>query len=46
MINGTLESNSTDELFWEPKVDSLGIAVAADDGTVTLRGTVDSFRQA
>jgi osmotically-inducible protein OsmY len=29
----------------DPKVDSLAIAVAADDGTITLRGTVGSFRE-
>jgi osmotically-inducible protein OsmY len=34
-----------DELFWDPKVDSEQIAVSADDGTITLRGTVGSFRQ-
>jgi len=45
MSNLTLEQNVTDELLWDPKVDSEAIAVAADDGTVTLRGTVGSFRQ-
>jgi osmotically-inducible protein OsmY len=34
-----------DELFWDPKVDSDAIAVSANDGEVTLRGTVVSFRQ-
>ncbi|TCO19739.1 osmotically-inducible protein OsmY [Kribbella steppae] len=34
-----------DELFWDPKVDSAAIAVSADDGTVTLRGTVGSLRE-
>jgi hypothetical protein len=28
-----------------PKIDSAGITVSADDGSVTLRGTVGSFRQ-
>jgi osmotically-inducible protein OsmY len=37
-----LERNVTDELFWDPKIDSHGIAVSADDGTVTLRGTIDA----
>ena len=38
--------NVSDELFWDPKVDPEEIAVSADnDGTVTLRGTVGSFRQ-
>jgi osmotically-inducible protein OsmY len=45
MTNETLERNVTDELFWDPKIDSAGIAVSADDGSVTLRGTVGSFRQ-
>src|SRR4029450_9464404 len=29
-----------EELFWDPKVDSAAIAVSANDGEVTLRGTV------
>jgi BON domain len=33
------------ELFWDPKVDAEQIAVSADNGTVTLRGTVGSFRR-
>ena len=45
MSNQALEQNVIDELFWDPKVDSEAIAVATDDGTVTLRGTVGSFRQ-
>ncbi|TCN41785.1 osmotically-inducible protein OsmY [Kribbella orskensis] len=38
-------ANVSDELFWDPKVDSAAIAVSADDGTVTLRGTVGSLRE-
>src|SRR5882757_6123075 len=45
MSNQMLERNVNEELLWDPKVDSEEIAVAADDGTVTLRGTVGSFRQ-
>jgi osmotically-inducible protein OsmY len=45
MSNQTLEQSVNDELFWDPKVDSEAVAVAADGGTVTLRGTVGSFRQ-
>jgi osmotically-inducible protein OsmY len=45
MSNQALEQNVIDELFWDPKVDSEAVAVAVDDGTVTLRGTVGSFRQ-
>jgi osmotically-inducible protein OsmY len=41
MANAPLERNVTDELFWDPKIDSETIAVPADDdGAVTLRGTV------
>lgn len=47
MADAPLERNVADELFWDPRiVDSNMIAVAADDaGTITLRGTVGSFRQ-
>jgi len=45
MTDAELELNVTDELVWDPKVDSEEIAVSADSGTVTLRGTVGSFRQ-
>src|ERR1700742_103398 len=40
-----LEGNVSDELFWDPKVDNVAIAVSANDGTVTLRGTVGSLRE-
>jgi osmotically-inducible protein OsmY len=43
--NVELELDVSEELAWDPKVDSEEIAVAADEGTVTLRGTVGSFRQ-
>jgi len=45
MSNQTLEQNVADELLWDPKIDSEAVAVAADDGTIILRGTVGSFRQ-
>src|SRR6476661_4809817 len=45
MSDHDLELNVSDELYWDPKVDSDAIAVSADDGVVTLRGTVGSFRQ-
>jgi hypothetical protein len=45
MANETLERHVTDELWWDPKIDSEAIAVSVDDGIVTLRGTVGSFRQ-
>jgi osmotically-inducible protein OsmY len=38
--------NVNDELFFDPRVKDLdGIAVWADDGAITLRGTVGSFHQ-
>jgi osmotically-inducible protein OsmY len=45
MSDHDLEQSVSDELSWDPKVDAAAIAVAADDGTVTLRGTVGSYRQ-
>ena len=43
--NDTLVSYVTDELYWDPKVDNAAVAVSADDGEITLRGTVGSFRE-
>jgi len=45
MSNDELQLNVSDELLWDPKIDSASIAVSADDGTVTLKGTVGSFRE-
>jgi osmotically-inducible protein OsmY len=45
MTDEALALSVKDELFWDPKVDSEEISVSADDGTITLRGTVGSFRQ-
>jgi len=45
VTNCQLQRDVIDELAWDPKVDSEGIAVSVDDATVTLRGTVGSFRQ-
>jgi len=45
MSNDELTSHVTDELFCDQKVDNAAIAVSADDGVVTLRGTVGSLRQ-
>src|SRR3954447_23135907 len=33
------------ELLWDPKVDGEAVAASVDDGVVTLRGTVGTFRQ-
>ncbi len=45
MTNDDLQLDVAAELRWDPKVDSRAIAVSADDGAVTLRGTVGSFRE-
>jgi osmotically-inducible protein OsmY len=43
MTNETLERDVADELRWDPKIDSRGMAVSVDNGIVTLRE--GSFRQ-
>jgi hypothetical protein len=45
MTNETLERDVADELRWDPKIDSRGMTVSVDNGIVTLRDTVGSFRQ-
>jgi len=45
MSNDELWGFVTDELFWDPKVNSETIAVSAHDGTITLRGTVASLAE-
>ncbi len=45
MSNDELQRTVTEELIWDPKVDSTSIAVTAEDGVVTLRGTVGSLRE-
>jgi osmotically-inducible protein OsmY len=44
-MNDDLTVYVNDELFWDPRVDSAAIAVSADDGKITLRGTVGSLRE-
>ncbi|HUA42036.1 MAG TPA: BON domain-containing protein [Streptosporangiaceae bacterium] len=45
MTDGDLQASVTAELVWEPQVDSDDIAVFAEDGVVTLRGTVGSVTE-
>jgi hypothetical protein len=45
MTKGDLQAIVTAELIWEPQVDSDDIAVFAEDGVVTLRGSVRSLGQ-
>jgi osmotically-inducible protein OsmY len=40
-----LVDDVSDELFWDPKVDHVAIAVSAKAGEITLRGTVGSLRE-
>jgi BON domain-containing protein len=41
--NNLLELDVKDSLDWDPVVEDLRIVVKADDGHVTLRGTVPSY---
>ncbi len=43
--DNNLVADVSDELFWDPKVDNVAIAVSANDGKITLRGTVGSLRE-
>jgi osmotically-inducible protein OsmY len=45
MTDKQLQADVIAELLWDPRVGSEAIAVSADAGTVTLRGTVDRFRE-
>ena len=44
-LDNDLTADVGDELFWDPKVDNTAIAVSADGGKITLRGTVGSLRE-
>ena len=44
-LDNDLATDVGDELFWDPKLDNSAIAVSADDGKITLRGTVGSLRE-
>jgi osmotically-inducible protein OsmY len=44
MTDDELRRDVAAELLWDPKVDAEQIVVSADDGIVTLRGTVGSLR--
>ena len=41
--NNLLESDVQEELDWDPRFDNSRVVVKADDGDVTLTGTVDTF---
>ena len=44
-VDTDLTADVSDELFWDPKVDNTAIAASANDGRITLRGTVGSLRE-
>jgi osmotically-inducible protein OsmY len=44
-VDTDLTTDVRDELYWDPKLDSTAIGVSADDGKITLRGTVGSLRE-
>jgi osmotically-inducible protein OsmY len=44
-LDNELTADVSDELFWDPKVDNTAIAVSANDGKITVRGTVGSLRE-
>jgi osmotically-inducible protein OsmY len=44
-LDNELAADVSDELFWDPKVDNAAIAVSANDGKITLRGSVGSLRE-
>jgi osmotically-inducible protein OsmY len=44
-LDNELAADVSDELFLDPKVDNAAIAVSANDGKTTLRGTVGSLRE-
>ena len=45
MTNDELRIAVEEELFYEPRIDNREIAVGADNGVVTLRGTVGTLRE-
>jgi osmotically-inducible protein OsmY len=45
MTDDDLRRHVSDELAWDPNIDGSEVAVSAEDGVVTLRGVVGSFRQ-
>src|ERR1700755_465746 len=45
LSNDELQAAVEDELLYDPRVDDSAIAVRADDGVVSLRGTVGSLRE-
>jgi osmotically-inducible protein OsmY len=44
-VNDDLSADVNEELFWDPKLDNAAIAVSANDGQITLRGSVGSLRE-
>jgi osmotically-inducible protein OsmY len=45
MSNENLARTVKDELRWDPQIKRVSFVVGADDGVVTLRGSVGSLRE-
>ncbi len=43
--NAELQRDVLDELLWDPSINAANVQVAADHGTVTLRGSIASFTE-
>ena len=43
--NAQLERDVLDELLWDPSINPANIEVSADDGAVTLSGTIGSYTE-
>ena len=43
--NAELQRDVLDELLWDPSINAANVEVAADDGTVTLRGSIASYTE-
>jgi osmotically-inducible protein OsmY len=43
--NTELQRDVLDELLWDPSVNAANIEVAADDGLVTLMGSIGSYTE-
>src|SRR5882762_3244971 len=43
--NAELQHDVLDELLWDPSINPANIEVSADDGVVTLSGTIGSYTE-
>jgi osmotically-inducible protein OsmY len=45
MSNAQITRDVLDELLWDDRIDASRVTVTADDGTVVLGGTVDTYHE-